>query len=577
MKLFVTDNNQIYLSSTLEKKILLGNGLISTCTFLSENELAAFNSRLNGVEARAAELMINDLNNTVEKCPEFKVNKFLSTRKRKAIAYSLLYSNFKKFVSLKHQFALTLNEFFNYLNLETHPEIEIEISEKYTLVDTAELNNVSVKKINFYSELKTEKIKWFKNVYFLFYSIFKSKKITVDKSKKQILLVIFDTFNDLDLFKIFFKLVEKTEDIHLSIVQIKSGISAEQSHKIDHLKSNKISCYQIEEFRSLVKNNNSDFYSTIKKINSNYHIFEKNGLNENLEIYYTYFDTIFKKLNPDVCVNDNTGEIGRALSDVSRYYNKPSVNVEYGLFSDDAIHMESNIEYSVRACLGQSSIDVWKKRNDPSLEHKAIGFLKLDNVDLSVFKKQEFFEKNNLLENSKTFFFASTWGGTNELYNEEKKAIVLQIAETAKAKKWNFIIKKHPAETDRFLEETLSDFPYENIKVFQHAELNLYEALSYSDYITTQFSSISVEALYCKKPTIFFNLSTENSFVDQLTMKDEFFIFSVKNKEEFEEKLDFIEQNSEKINLEIEKATEKYLHKTDGKSSERLLDLLKNI
>lgn len=577
MKLFVTDNNQIYLSSTLEKKILLGNGLISACNFLSENELAAFNSRLNGVEARAAELMINDLNDTVEKCPEFKVNKFLSTRKRKAIAYSLLYSNFKKFVSLKHQFALTLNEFFNYLNLETHPELEIEISEKYTLVDTAELNHVSVKKINFYSELKTEKMKWFKNVYFLFYSIFKSKKITVDKSKKQILLVIFDTFNDLDLFKNFFKLVQKSEDIHLSIVQIKSGISAEQSHKIDHLKSNKISCYQIEEFRSLVKNNNSDFYSTIKKINSKYHIFEKNGLNENLEIYYTYFDTIFKKLNPDVCVNDNTGEIGRALSDVSRYYNKPSVNVEYGLFSDDAIHMESNIEYSVRACLGQSSINVWKKRNDPSLEHKAIGFLKLDNVDLSVFKKQEFFEKNNLLEKSKTLFFASTWGGTNELYNEEKKAIVLQIAETAKAKKWNFIIKKHPAETDRFLEETLSDFPYENIKVFQHAELNLYEALSYSDYITTQFSSISVEALYCKKPTIFFNLSTENSFVDQLTMKDEFFIFSVKNKEEFEEKLDFIEQNSKKISLEIEKATEKYLHKTDGKSSERLLDLLKNI
>ena len=300
-------------------------------------------------------------------------------------------------------------------------------------------------------------------------------------------------------------------------------------------------------------------------------------MNENLEIYYSYFDQIFKQLKPDVCVNDNTGEIGRALSDVSRFYKKPSVNVEYGLFSDDAIHMESNIEYSIRACLGQSSIDVWKKRNDPSLEHKAIGFLKLDNLDLSIFNKQYFFKKNNLSDNSKTIFFASTWGGTNELYNEEKKAIVLQIAETAKLKNLNFIIKKHPAETDNFLEETLANFPYENIKVFQHAELNLYEALRYSDYITTQFSSISVEALYCKKPTIFFNLSEENSFVDQLTMKDEFFIFSVKNKEEFEEKIDFIEKNSEKLREEIEKATEKYLYKTDGKSSERLLDLLKNI
>ncbi|MFN6075039.1 MAG: hypothetical protein ACK46Y_05680 [Fluviicola sp.] len=60
-------------------------------------------------------------------------------------------------------------------------------------------------------------------------------------------------------------------------------------------------------------------------------------------------------------------------------------------------------------------------------------------------------------------------------------------------------------------------------------------------------------------------------------MKDEFFIFSVKNKQEFEEKLNFIEENSLQISSEIEKATEKYLFKTDSNSSERLLDLLKNI
>ncbi|MFN5981841.1 MAG: CDP-glycerol glycerophosphotransferase family protein [Fluviicola sp.] len=577
MKLLITDNNKVYLETSVEKKLLLGNGLISKCSFLSENQLTLFNSHLNGIEARAAELMIEELKKTLDLCPDFIVNPFLKTRNKKDIAYSLLYSNFKKFVLLKHQLILTLNAFFSqFLSVEIS-SIEIELSEKYSLFEIGDLKNVTVSKLKFYNDLNSIKLKWYKNLYYLFFNLFLSKRISSKTNKKQLLLVLFDTFNDLDLFKKFFKIVENSTDVHLNIVQIKSGISKEQSHSIDHLKSENISCYQIEEFRSFVKHTNSDFYSKIKNINPKYAVFEKNGLNENLEIYYSYFNTIFKKLKPDVCVNDNTGEIGRALADVSRFYQKPSVNVEYGLFSDDAIHMESNIQYSVRACLGQSGIDVWKKRNDPSLQHTAIGFLKLEDLDLSLFNKQAFFEKNNLLVTSKTLFFASTWGGTNELYNEEKKAIVLQIAETAKEKNWNFIIKKHPAETDRFLEECLASFPYEHIKVFQHPEINLYEALTYSDYITTQFSSISVEALYCKKPTIFFNLSTENSFVDQLTMKDEFFIFSVKNKQEFEEKLNFIEENSLQISSEIEKATEKYLFKTDSNSSERLLDLLKNI
>jgi hypothetical protein len=577
MKLLITDNNKVYLETCVEKKLLLGNGVISECSFLNENQLTLFNSRLNGIEARAAELMIEELKKTVEVCPDFKVNPFLKTRNKKDIAYSLLYSNFKKFVLLKHQLTLTLNAFFSQFLFEDICTIEIELSEKYSLVEIGDFKNVTLSKLSFYKDLNSIKLKWFKNLYYLLFSIFKSKKTLRNTNKKHILLVLFDTFNDLDLFKKFFKLVENSTDVHLTIVQIKSGTSKEQSHSIDHLKSENISCFQIEEFRTFVKHNNSDFYSKIKNINPKYSVFEKNGLNENLEIYYSYFNTIFKKLKPNVGIYDNTGEIGRAFSDVSRFHKTPSVNVEYGLFSDDAIHMESNIQYSVRACLGQSGIDVWKKRNDPSLQHTAIGFLKLDGLDLSQFNKQAFFEKNNLLVTRKTLFFASTWGGTNELYNEEKKALVLQIAETAKEKNWNFIIKKHPAETDHFLEECLASFPFEHIKVFQHPEINLYEALTYSDYITTQFSSISVEALYCKKPTIFFNLSTENSFVDQLTMKDEFFIFSVKNKQEFEEKLNFIEENSLQISSEIEKATKKYLFKTDGKSSERLLDLLKNI
>ncbi|MCF8424761.1 MAG: CDP-glycerol glycerophosphotransferase family protein [Bacteroidia bacterium] len=576
MNLVITDNNHFFKSSNSNKKVLISKGIILESNFLSRKEIENFNSSLNAIEAETSELMIEKIKIVASNCPDFKVNPFLKTRDNTFdIAYSLLYVNFKAFVTQYFFIKLFVEKF--YKAFSCNEKIDFYLNELNQLIQNdRELQAIS-NSFKFYTVGKSEKISFIKNSYYKFYNLFYSPKSLNKYHKKHIVLFIYDIHNEVELFSVFFKNVQKSNIVHLSVVLLSSGGKKDNVCSIDHLKSENISVYKIEKFRNYVKYNNKDFYETIGKLYPEYKVFSTLKKNENLEIYYMYINEILNKLKPDVAVYSNTGEIGRAVSDVSRYFKIPSVNVEYGLFSDDAIYMESNIKYTLRACLGQASIDVWKKRNDPTLLHEAIGFLKLDNVDLNAVGKDNFFSKNNLKPNTKTIFFASTWGGTNELYNIEKRVIVKNIALYAKEIGWNFIIKKHPAETDNHLDEELALLDFKNVKIFNHKDLSLYFAINISDIVITQFSAISVEAMYLNKSTIFYNLNSEKSFVDTIVMKNEKFIYKVSNNDELNNAINKIIVNSKEEYVEIEKSKLKYLYKTDGKASERLLNLLYNI
>lgn len=576
MEILFTDNENIYHKSS-SNKILVGNGIIISSDFIDKKELDKFNSQLNAIEGEASELMISELKTVSNTCPVFKVNRYLATRNNKYdIAYSLLYPNFKVFVTQKYFIKLMVNKV--QMKFASNAKFCFELNDQNNLIQYDDELKAKALSFKFYSTGKSEKLDIVRNIYYACHHLFRKPKIDfnpdTNKNVKHILLVIYDTFNDVDLFKNFFSLIQQSSNVHLSIVQISSGIAADKSHGIHHLKGKNISTYKIEDFKNIVSFSNNDFYEKMKHIAPQYSIFSKYKKNDNLEIYYMYLSDIIKRMKPDVAIYDNTGEVGRVVSDVSRYYKIPSVNVEYALFSDDAIYMEGNIKYTARACLGQATIDIWKRRHDPSLKHYAIGFLKLDGLDTSKFNKHDFFVKYRLDINTPTIFFASTWGGTNELYNKEKRSIARNIAEYAQQKNWNFIVKKHPSEVDTNIEEELKNFGYDKAKVFEHKDLNLYQAILFSDIITTQFSGISVEAMYLNKSTIFYNLSDDQSFVDQIVMKDEKFIYSVSNNAEFESAINHILNNKEEEFSEIQKSTEKYLYKTDRKASERLLHIV---
>ncbi len=169
-------------------------------------------------------------------------------------------------------------------------------------------------------------------------------------------------------------------------------------------------------------------------------------------------------------------------------------------------------------------------------------------------------------------FFASTWAGTNSLYNVEKALVVQELSEVCKRNNWALIIKKHPAEYDTLL-ENLPEVNENHVFLYQHKDAQLFQLLSLCEVICTQNSSITVEALLHNKPTIFYNKSLQPGLAELVPMSKESFVYFVHDKTSFEtivlNQLPSLEQSV------FEKSKAKYLFKTDQNASLRLLEELK--
>ncbi|HTA63651.1 MAG TPA: CDP-glycerol glycerophosphotransferase family protein [Bacteroidia bacterium] len=523
--------------------------------------------------------MLKELKEIALKAPVLKTNKYLATRKNKFdIAYSLLYPNFKLFVLNKNIFELLLHSFIKTFKIPSSTSIEFNLSDELQLFKPSLLLNEMQTSIVIRKTIKKDIILHvIKNAYYALTQLLHKFKFykSVKSNTPHALLFIYDTANDINLFKHFVERVAKQDKIKLSIIQISSGIAQEYVFDVASLKFNtSIDIYYLKKFKAFVSAKNASFFNWAESINPDYTIFKDFGITQNLEIYYSFVAEAIKKIKPTITLYDNTGEVGRVVSDISRQFKIPSVNIEYAQFTDDAIHMESNIKFSARACLGYASAQLWKKRNDPTPVHVPIGFLKLDSLKNTIYDKAFFFTKHGLDISKATIFFASTWSAINDIYNEEKAKIIEELCEICKKNDWNLIIKKHPSERDRFANDAAKKTTYTRVKVFEHVEIDLYEAIFFCDIVTTQFSGVSIEALYFKKPVLFINMSNNNNWASLSIMKDEPYVFMYNDFILIEEKINKLlrEKNSftELMNMDIKK----YLYSDDGQASERLIELI---
>ena len=564
MQILLTDSAEIYEQSNSDK-ILTDGFVIVNSTIFDHEQTAHFNAQLNGVENEASRLMIEELESVCENFPDFKTNVFLETRDSTYDkAYSLLYADFKENITKKYLIELLLKNLIKVLPV--HSNFKLNFTEKFQ----------SIRYSNFIAgnrELiirKDKKKKHNRFIRSLFYRWKETtRKINSERRKFNIVLFLFDTANDIDLFRTFFDLVKNDKSVYLNIVQIESGIDPEKAVSAKPYESENIHVYKLQEFRSPMKKGLKAFYAILKNYYPEYSHFigSQNGLS--METYSAFIFAALKELNPQVTLYDNTGEVGRNVSDVARYLNIPSTNVEYGLFSNDFMHMASNISYDVRFCLGEESINTWKSKKDPTPVHIPIGFLKLDHIE-----ECATYDFGFLKSFDKIIFFASTWSGSNSLYNLEKTIITKELSELCCQNNWALIIKKHPAETDKLIDK-LDIVKQPHVFLFQHSDIKLFSILEISDIICTQNSSITAEGLMFQKPTIFYNKSEQSGLAKLIPMSKEPFVYFVNNKEQFEE----IAKNKipELDKSVFENSLTRYLYKTDQKASFRLLEELKKL
>ncbi len=589
MKLFITDDSNLYKSDNSTCKLLFQNCYIKESKGIEKSIIEKINYSNNDVEYRAAEILFSELETLIEKLSNTNLdaNRYIKTRHEKDQAFTLLYPFAIKYLLPKHVLLITVNYLLELIPKASPLDVTFNLADVYLLAES-ELKALTIstkvstvfreEKVSAFIQLK----KQIKNIFYQIYHLFYSLKFYFIKpkteGKRHILLVMYDTPPDLKLFETFFELIHKNKDCHLSIIQVESGIDKQYTIPTKLLKGNNISVYNFQSFRKGSFSNNK-FYDAIENIDTRFSIFRKSNLLQGINLHYEWMNNIFEKLNPDVCIYHKQTELGRKLADVARYHKKPSVNLQYALTFDTPF-LKQNIHFTARACINTLNANYWKKNNDPSDAHPVIGFCKLDSLNKIQVDKPTFFKNNNLDSNKKTILFASTWSAENKIFDEEKKEIVIQLSMLCDKNNWNLIIKKHPSEFDTIVDEALKQNPPKNPssnqKIFLHSELPLAEALLLSDFMCCQSSSAILEAIYFGKPFCFLSF-TQRESTSKYNEADitEFvpIMHDISTFEKYAQSV-FDDTNQDFSRDKTGLLQEKYLHKTDGMASQRLLDLL---
>jgi hypothetical protein len=591
MTLFITDSSEKYLRTKEQHKLLLEGTIILKSSELPENEIHLFNNNNNNIDAEAGEKMLAELYELCEKLKisEVKSNKFIeAVGSKNEKLFALLYEFFSVEIIHKYLFSVLLEKFIAVANSKNITEIQLDFENSDFSFFCPSLSS-AFKGIKFISSTKkspkkeAQKIKnVFKNLLFYtgFYAFKKvfSPSRNIVSDKKHILLVIYNIEHHFQVLKAFFDLINTNKNVHLSIVIFETKFDKSKKKSWREFKSENIDLYFFSEFRKpLYKNSNKEFLQLMANSDLNFDLSRLESGLRSAEIKYHWMDNLFTVLKPDVCFHLTTHEIGRIMANVASYHKIPSLQVDYALFSD-WYTIESRIRFTVRASINEAMIELWKKRNDPTPEHYAIGFCKLDSIKIPSLSKKEFLESNNFDFDRKTIFFASTWFEKTEIYEIEKRILISMLSEICHRNKFNLIIKKHPLEKDNIAIESINANKYPFQKVFQHFELSISDAVYYSDLVTNQMSSVVLECLYFEKPFYYLTTSESSNQTETSLLKNEKFTHTF-NIQEFDGFVSTI-FDSGKINefiSQMKEKKERYLYKTDGKASSRLLELLMSI
>ncbi|MCC7302114.1 MAG: hypothetical protein IT233_05685 [Bacteroidia bacterium] len=318
----------------------------------------------------------------------------------------------------------------------------------------------------------------------------------VQKGKRRILFLTQSPVFNNRLFRRFYEIASSDKETELVVLHYASLIGSPAKKEIALFRKHGIRFYEYSDFKT---HNplSTEFFR--KELSRQIPLPLPEAMDSFLEatlLNYHWMPVVLDTIRPDLVLTYTLGEPGRWLADTARFRGIPAAYVEYSLFTDDAFWMEPGIAFSKRFCIGPESVQLWKRRKDPTPEHVPLGFTGFDTADPPVKNKEK---KRQLL-------FASTWSGTHAGYQDQKKLLIRELADCCQKEGFQLVIKKHPSETDTIAEDTIRSGGYKNtIIVGKESQDRLLQLISDSDLVCCQNSSIGLEALYMQKPFCYLN------------------------------------------------------------------------
>ncbi len=273
---------------------------------------------------------------------------------------------------------------------------------------------------------------------------------------------------------------------------------------------------------------------------------------EELIEYIELNKKIFERAKPKIVILfDNGTGLGRSAALSARKYNIPSICIQHGSIVMNPISTELTAD--VFAATGKIDKEYLVNMKADEDKIHVTGQPRFDTITKRSYNSKKIFESLDIDSESKIVTLA-----TQPDFREKIIEILKEIRPQIK-NKYNIIVKPHPDESESDYSEVESD----EIKIVK--DIDLHELINASNSFVNVASTSALEALVLGKPIIVID-SKYSNYTKNLGNV-------VKNGKELHKAI--IKNAGKKNN--ISKKVEEFVFKSDGRSSERIIKLMKEM
>lgn len=271
---------------------------------------------------------------------------------------------------------------------------------------------------------------------------------------------------------------------------------------------------------------------------------------------------------PDVVVTiDDRSPFGKTVNVISKSLGVPTLMVQHGIVADHPIY--GPICSDKMAVFGHVFKDALVKRGVNPDDIVVTGQPRFDVLVNTKYDKKWIYEKLNLNGEKGLIVFAST-----DLPDDEKELTVRELCAAMKQfPDKQLVIKPHPSDDGAMFVDLLCKFNLDAIVVHDY----LYELLSACDLLITTWSTVGLEAMILDKPIIVINLMNRPDMTSYVERGAAIEVKKIGDGIRAFEMALYDSTAIENMKLNREKFLRDYAYKSDGKSSERVAELIKTM
>lgn len=279
-----------------------------------------------------------------------------------------------------------------------------------------------------------------------------------------------------------------------------------------------------------------------------------------------------------VILRNDSKELEKTIIYICRLFNIPSLVVQHGVLALDKGHY--TVLADKVAVWGQASIEKYKKFGNDIRKFEITGNPRFDILlDWKPeITKELFFRKLGLDTRKKTILFASqqvnkfTSYWTDDFFVAMARVIIKIIKESIDKQ---LIIKTDPYEDPAPYKDIIRYGNRDNISIV--TDMPIYDLLFHSDVLLTLDSTAGLEAMVFDKPVVTLNLGKRS---DRVPYAEKGAAIGVYKEEDLPlaiERALTDQKTIEQLRLGRKAFIEEYAFKIDGKSAERISNLIKNV